>query len=165
MLHLNMKGNACHSQQKRISPATEFLKATRKANIPANVFVVVDTHSDAHTGNLQHAGGVSSALVAPVDEVRHSLKIRGLAKRIAGFEALFWGGFFQTELPRKFNWQEESGKTRTLGDHSPGYKDHECRWFASALLDILRPMHPEPGAFSAHPTVCYPVSPKFFFHI
>lgn len=64
-----MKGNACVGQQKRVGPVTDFIKATKNGNCPANIFVILDTHSDANTGSLQHAGGVTSPMVAPVDEV------------------------------------------------------------------------------------------------
>ena len=70
MVHLTMKGNACIGQQKRVGPVTNFIKATKTGNIPANIFVIFDTHSDANTGGLQHVGGVTGAVVAPVDEVR-----------------------------------------------------------------------------------------------
>ena len=69
MVHLTMKGNACIGQQKRVGSVTNFVKVTKKRNIPANIFIF-DTHSDANTGGLQHVGGVTGAVVALVDEVR-----------------------------------------------------------------------------------------------
>ena len=69
MIHLTMKSNTCVGQQKQVGPVTNFIKATKNGNFPANIFVIFNTHSDANTGCLQHVGGVTSAVVAPVDEV------------------------------------------------------------------------------------------------
>jgi hypothetical protein len=63
-----MRSNA-RRVAKHVEPITAFLRKTTNDGIPANFFVILDTHSDAFTGNLQHAGGQTNGLVAPIDEV------------------------------------------------------------------------------------------------
>ena len=64
-----MKGNSQRAQQKLVEPTLNFLEEAITAQVPANVVVFIDTHSDDSSGYLQCSGGKTGGLSAPVDEV------------------------------------------------------------------------------------------------
>lgn len=66
----------------------EFLDLSIKSNVPANTFVVLDTHSDSLTGGLQYAGGTTASQSAIASDVLDNfagpsflLKLRETAER------------------------------------------------------------------------------------
>src|ERR1700683_3379948 len=64
---LIMRGNS--AQQKRMVPVVDFVQTTMKDSNPANFFVLVDSHSDANTGCIQHCGGTTGGISSPIDTV------------------------------------------------------------------------------------------------
>jgi hypothetical protein len=49
--------------------ACRFIDHSVASKVPANVFIVVDTHADTLTGSLQWAGGVTAVRTAPMSEL------------------------------------------------------------------------------------------------
>jgi hypothetical protein len=54
-----MRAGSHFAQQHRLLPAIEFIKTSISKNMPANIFILIDTHADAASGCLQHTGGKS----------------------------------------------------------------------------------------------------------
>ena len=53
-----------------VKKANDFIARSIESNVPANCFLVVDTHADAHTGGLQWGGGVTTAVkTSPASQV------------------------------------------------------------------------------------------------
>jgi hypothetical protein len=67
-----MKGNSSKTQNKLAKPVANFLEQSVANEIPANTFIVIDTHSDTYTGNLQHSGGQTHGGSAPLGDVLES---------------------------------------------------------------------------------------------
>ena len=65
-LTTNLSTAAMREQMRRV---VEHIQLSINSGVPANCFVVLDTHSDTHSGQLQYAGGAS----APVFSHAHSL--------------------------------------------------------------------------------------------
>jgi hypothetical protein len=47
----------------------DLLLRSIQSNVPANCFVVIDTHADTHTGELQWAGGTTAVQTASAREL------------------------------------------------------------------------------------------------
>lgn len=52
-----------------MAPAGKFVTRSIKSGVPANCFTVIDTHSDAHTGELQWGGGLKGVRTATAGDV------------------------------------------------------------------------------------------------
>jgi hypothetical protein len=45
------------TRDRLLLPVIEFIKSSITNGAPANIFILIDTHSDAATGYLQHTAG------------------------------------------------------------------------------------------------------------
>jgi hypothetical protein len=52
-----MRQGSHAAQQKNLKPAIDFIKRSISVNLPANVFLLIDTHADSTSGCLQYTGG------------------------------------------------------------------------------------------------------------
>ena len=66
---LSLKVNGQNAALKRMDAACKFIDHSTASQVPANVFIVVDMHSDTLTGSLQWAGGVTAVRTAPMSEL------------------------------------------------------------------------------------------------
>ncbi|KAJ8581503.1 hypothetical protein M405DRAFT_847007 [Rhizopogon salebrosus TDB-379] len=66
---LLMRKAAQVAEVKKLSPATSFLDRSVDDGMPANTFVLLDTHSDELTGCLQHCGGLTNPAHTKVGEL------------------------------------------------------------------------------------------------
>jgi hypothetical protein len=55
--------------QASMGKGARFIERSNRSGVPANVFVVLDTHSDNKTGGLQWGGGTSKPKYSPVSQV------------------------------------------------------------------------------------------------
>ncbi|KAI9568139.1 hypothetical protein HD554DRAFT_2172537 [Boletus coccyginus] len=65
----SLKGTRGKKAAAMAAEGAEFVKRSVEFGVPANVFVVVDTHSDAQSGALKYAGRASSPQYSPASEV------------------------------------------------------------------------------------------------
>jgi hypothetical protein len=64
-----MRKSAHVAEVKKLTPANDFLEHSVKDRMPANTFVLLDTHSDELTGHLQHSGGQTNPMHTTVGEL------------------------------------------------------------------------------------------------
>ena len=51
------------------APGVSFIASSIQSSVPANCFIVIDTHADELSGGLQWAGGRTAPKTAPVSEI------------------------------------------------------------------------------------------------
>jgi hypothetical protein len=64
-----MRKGAHVAEAKKLTPAANFLERSVDDGMPANTFVILDTHSDELTGHLQHCGGINNPMHTTVGEL------------------------------------------------------------------------------------------------
>jgi hypothetical protein len=57
MAVLQMKKGAQNHERNKMSGGCDLIVRSIKEKLPANVFIIIDTHSEEHSGMLQHCGG------------------------------------------------------------------------------------------------------------
>lgn len=66
---LSLKANGQNAALKKMNLASKFIEHSMASKVPANTFIVVDTHADTLTGSLQWAGGVTAVRTAAMSEL------------------------------------------------------------------------------------------------
>ena len=66
---LQMKKGAQNFERNKVEAGRALITKSIASKVPANVFIVVDTHSEQFTGLLQCAGGKTDGGFAGVDEI------------------------------------------------------------------------------------------------
>ncbi|KAF8124449.1 hypothetical protein EV363DRAFT_1178073 [Boletus edulis] len=69
LIDISLKVNGQNTALKAMEAGRSFVARSIRSKVPANCFVVTDAHSDALTGGLQWAGGVTSVQTAPATDV------------------------------------------------------------------------------------------------
>lgn len=64
-----MKPNSERKAGASMRKAVEFIQRSTQSELPANVFVVLDTHSDVKSGGLQWGGGATRPKFSPASEL------------------------------------------------------------------------------------------------
>lgn len=91
-----------------MTKAVDFIHRSTQRNVPANVFVVMDTHSDTSTGFLQHAGGECSPVYGlPSDVVK-----RFLGQDLLGAMNNAANQALQAQPPQESEWYTTSQFSR-----------------------------------------------------
>ena len=91
-----------------MTKAVDFIHRSTQPNVPANVFIMMDTHSDTSTGFLQHAGRECSPVYGlPSDIVKQFLgqDLLGAMNNVAN-QAL------QAQPPQESEWYTTSQFSR-----------------------------------------------------
>jgi len=66
---LQMKKGAHVHERTKLEGGCNLIARSIQQKVPANVFIVVDTHSEEFTGMLQHSGGKTGAGLATLKEI------------------------------------------------------------------------------------------------
>jgi len=66
---LQMKKGAQTFERNKVDVGCALITRSIASKVPANVFIVVDTHSEEFSGMLQHTGGKTEGSYAGVDEI------------------------------------------------------------------------------------------------
>ena len=53
----------------KMSSARQFVERSIRSHFPANSFIIIDTHADTHTGELQWGVGADGAYTAPASNL------------------------------------------------------------------------------------------------
>ena len=69
MVHALLKASGESAAQGKMDELCNFVEQSTELDLPANVFVVLDTHAETDTGSLQYAGGRVNPAFAPASEV------------------------------------------------------------------------------------------------
>lgn len=55
--NLTLKGGGLEAQRRSLKPFIAFIQVATQKGIPPNIFILIDTHSDAISGSLQYTSG------------------------------------------------------------------------------------------------------------
>ncbi|KAG9312768.1 hypothetical protein JVU11DRAFT_7205 [Chiua virens] len=83
-----LKGNLSENTNKKDADAlprgAEFIARSVRSNVPANTFIVIDTHSEARTGRLQWTDRARRPMNSPASEVVHKFVGQPLLEQAKG---------------------------------------------------------------------------------
>ena len=69
VVDIQLQGNGDTVGRQRMDEGCRLIERSIKSSLPANTFVVIDTHADTLTGGLQWAGGSAGVRTAPVSDI------------------------------------------------------------------------------------------------
>ena len=69
LVNISLKANGQQKAQSQADVGADFVALSTRSDVPANCFVVVDSHADTHTGGLQWAGGKTAPQMAATSEI------------------------------------------------------------------------------------------------
>ena len=68
-MHSWLKKSGQPAAQREMAEGRKFIQQSIACSVPTNTFVVIDTHTETETGNLQYGGGETRPEFAPASEV------------------------------------------------------------------------------------------------
>lgn len=69
LIDVSLKPNGQKKALKETAVGASFVARSIRSNVPANCFLVIDTHSDSHSGGLQWGGGMTAPKAGPPSDV------------------------------------------------------------------------------------------------